>query len=907
MANTKVTGDLIASSTIVEGNIANSAVTGDKIANSAITSGKISGITTAHITEGSNLYYTDARADARITAADTGDLSEGSNLYYTNARADARVTVALIDEDNMLSNSATRLPSQQSVKAYVDAQILTKDNTDEITEGSSNLYYTDARADARVTLIIDSAPSTLNTLNELAAALGDDANFSTTVTNSIGLKAPLASPTFTGTVGISATIPRLNFTDLQQDDWAIINDNGEFKFQCTSGSGVALLLNTSNNATFAGNILFATDGTYDIGSTAGSRPRDVVVANSIAINTSTGAAGTLNVASTGTFGGKVIVSYANAALDLAQADGGAHFRMELDGGDETYLSTIGSNSMILRTNSTTALTLDTGQNATFAGDVTIGGKTYPKISLTDNQGVARTFSVGTSNETFTVRNETASSDAFTISNANNATFAGNVAINGNATLGDGTADNHTINGQVTQLTADALGYKLHRTSGGTSMLISATGDAELEFGTDNGSGTNTTHWTIGKDGTDNSFRISNSASLGTSDALTIDSSENSTFAGNVTISKSNTAQLQLIDTTNNVILLQGCDDTNAFIRSSVGPILLQTNGGTTALTLDSSQNATFAGAVTITGKTTFNIDADSVFTIEDAGTNAVYMRAATGDEIYFGANNNYQLRLQTNKDVTMDNGGNFGIGTSSPSTQLHVYNASAGNAEMRLESTSGGDPTITFNSAAANRSGALNFQDNGTQSGQIIYKHNGDSMEFYTGGASSAVHQELRLKESEGATFRTKVGIGKAPTAKHTMSDAQHVQEWVMAKGFYQYTTQTGSAAGNFSISTIINTNNLRGLTVDYYESGHAYNNGNAYYFRHTRLYIMIEGTSLRIGTAVLIQSLGNRTDGIVSAPTVTASAAHEATIVSTILSGFTHYVSVDVVGSGFDSFESIS
>lgn len=115
------------------------------------------------------------------------------------------------------------------------------------------------------------------------------------------------------------------------------------------------------------------------------------------------------------------------------------------------------------------------------------------------------------------------------------TFAGNVAINGNATLGDGTGDDHIINGQVTQLTADALGYKLHRTGGGTSMLISATGDAELEFGTDNGSGTNTTHWTIGKDGTDNSFRISNSASLGTSDALTIDSSENATFAGGVTI------------------------------------------------------------------------------------------------------------------------------------------------------------------------------------------------------------------------------------------------------------------------------------------------------------------------------------------------------------------------------------
>ena len=48
--------------------------------------------------------------------------------------------------------------------------------------------------------LADSAPATLDTLNELAAALGDDANFSTTVTNSIALKAPLASPTFTGTV-----------------------------------------------------------------------------------------------------------------------------------------------------------------------------------------------------------------------------------------------------------------------------------------------------------------------------------------------------------------------------------------------------------------------------------------------------------------------------------------------------------------------------------------------------------------------------------------------------------------------------------------------------------------------------------------------------------------------------------
>ncbi len=120
-------------------------------------------VSTADIPEQTNLYYTQARADARVNAIlpNTGSLTEGSNLYFTNARADARITNALLDEDNMASNSATKIPSQQSVKAYVDAEVAG---------------------------IVDTAPAALNTLNELAAALGDDANFSTTITNSIAAK-----------------------------------------------------------------------------------------------------------------------------------------------------------------------------------------------------------------------------------------------------------------------------------------------------------------------------------------------------------------------------------------------------------------------------------------------------------------------------------------------------------------------------------------------------------------------------------------------------------------------------------------------------------------------------------------------------------------------------------------------
>ena len=87
---------------------------------------------------------------------------------------------------------------------------------DVVEEGIFNQYYTDAKVDARITSagtitqsdidtavanLVDSAPATLNTLNELAAALGDDANFSTTITNQIAAKADTTSLATVATSG----------------------------------------------------------------------------------------------------------------------------------------------------------------------------------------------------------------------------------------------------------------------------------------------------------------------------------------------------------------------------------------------------------------------------------------------------------------------------------------------------------------------------------------------------------------------------------------------------------------------------------------------------------------------------------------------------------------------------------
>ena len=71
---------------------------------------------------------------------------------------------------------------------------------------SSTALATTAYVRGEIDALINSAPGTLNTLDELAAAINDDAAFNTTLTNAVALKAPLASPTFTGNITVGGTV-----------------------------------------------------------------------------------------------------------------------------------------------------------------------------------------------------------------------------------------------------------------------------------------------------------------------------------------------------------------------------------------------------------------------------------------------------------------------------------------------------------------------------------------------------------------------------------------------------------------------------------------------------------------------------------------------------------------------------
>ena len=110
---------------------------------------------------------------AYVDAQTTSEVAEGTNQYFTNARADARITAALIDEDNMASDSATRLPSQQSVKAYVDGEVTTLNSA--VTTANTNMkaYVDGLDRDDDLGIAGDSGTGTVDLDTQSITVAGD--------------------------------------------------------------------------------------------------------------------------------------------------------------------------------------------------------------------------------------------------------------------------------------------------------------------------------------------------------------------------------------------------------------------------------------------------------------------------------------------------------------------------------------------------------------------------------------------------------------------------------------------------------------------------------------------------------------------------------------------------------------
>lgn len=117
-------------------------------------------------------------------------------------------------------------------------------------------YATQSYVDTEVAGIVDSAPAALNTLNELAAALGDDANFATTTATSLGnrLRIDVSNQSLTGTqktnaltnLGITASTTEINKLD------GVTASTTELNYLDGVTSNIQTQLNSKGTSSFSG-------------------------------------------------------------------------------------------------------------------------------------------------------------------------------------------------------------------------------------------------------------------------------------------------------------------------------------------------------------------------------------------------------------------------------------------------------------------------------------------------------------------------------------------------------------------------------------------------------------------------------------------------------------------------------
>lgn len=137
-------------------------------------------------------------------------LRRGTTAQWSSANPTLALGEVGIDTDLKqlkVGDGATAWSSLAYATAPINSPSFTGTPTAPTANSGTNTTQiaTTAFVSTAISNLINSAPGALDTLDELAQALGDDSNFATTVTNALSAKAPLASPTFTGTVVLPST------------------------------------------------------------------------------------------------------------------------------------------------------------------------------------------------------------------------------------------------------------------------------------------------------------------------------------------------------------------------------------------------------------------------------------------------------------------------------------------------------------------------------------------------------------------------------------------------------------------------------------------------------------------------------------------------------------------------------
>jgi len=153
-------------------------------------------------------------ADAVAGSSGIDDGTTGTTTTWSSSKIDTEIgdaIAALVIPDLLdLLDDTTAATTTTYSSTKINSQIATAiagidyaaELIDDTTPSTSTVYSstkTAAEITAAVSALVDAAPGTLDTLNELAAALGDDANFATTINTALGNRVRVdAVQSFTG-------------------------------------------------------------------------------------------------------------------------------------------------------------------------------------------------------------------------------------------------------------------------------------------------------------------------------------------------------------------------------------------------------------------------------------------------------------------------------------------------------------------------------------------------------------------------------------------------------------------------------------------------------------------------------------------------------------------------------------
>jgi hypothetical protein len=182
-------------------------------ASSEATSSKTLGIVAETILDGNDGFVT---TFGMVKGVNTSTFTEGSALWLSTTAGELTQTIPTSPNHAVFVGyclksdaSAGRIFVEPQngyeieelhnvlITSVSDGDVLAYNSTTSLWENTAG-YASEAYVDLAITNLIDSAPATLDTLNELAAALNDDANFASTIASELALKAPLANPSLTG-------------------------------------------------------------------------------------------------------------------------------------------------------------------------------------------------------------------------------------------------------------------------------------------------------------------------------------------------------------------------------------------------------------------------------------------------------------------------------------------------------------------------------------------------------------------------------------------------------------------------------------------------------------------------------------------------------------------------------------